>query len=266
MNSVPILLYHHISYDREITPDGFFQQLVFLKKTGYETIFLNQLPCFTKKVKKSVVITFDDGFVDNWIYAFPILKKLNMKATIFVTTSYIDDGLVRQNYDDNSEIKLDTLKNEKDKKYFLNWQELKIMYKSGLIDIQSHTNTHKNFNKYNEYENIEEEIKVSKNIIEKNLNKECGFICWPWGKYRKNWVDIAKNNGYTGCVTTRVGANTEKTNPYEIKRFKIEKENIDWFSNRVSLCSNKMIVNLYGLVFGLDRKVKNIFNEYRTYN
>ena len=69
--------------------------------------------------KKSIFITFDDGYKNNYTKAFPILKKYNTKATIFINTKYIG----------------------KDKDY-LNWDEIKEMYESGLIDFQLHTHSH----------------------------------------------------------------------------------------------------------------------------
>ena len=69
--------------------------------------------------KNSILITFDDGYKNNYTLAFPILKKYNMKATIFLNTKFIGKD-----------------------EFYLNWDEIKEMYESGLVDFQLHTHSH----------------------------------------------------------------------------------------------------------------------------
>jgi peptidoglycan/xylan/chitin deacetylase (PgdA/CDA1 family) len=157
---LPIVLYHRVNPlsedENTITPDEFEKQLIHLEQRKYNTIFLEEAYALLYKGKqippKTVVLTFDLGFIDTWIYAFPLLQKYNMKATIFLATDFISNSVVlRKNakmtnkswelpviYPSDQALK-NALKGEKDN--FLSWLEIKAMQKTGLIDIQSHTST-----------------------------------------------------------------------------------------------------------------------------
>lgn len=92
-------------------------------------------------VKNPIVITFDDGYLDNWQWAYPILKKYGLKATIFISPEYVDTrGGIRPNLEDvwNNRARMDDLKQWG----FLSWEEMRIMEASGVISIESHTMTH----------------------------------------------------------------------------------------------------------------------------
>lgn len=89
----------------------------------------------------SIVITFDDGYLDNWVWAFPLLKKYNLKATIFVSPEFVDTkNKLRPIADIEKPIEhqIEQLK----KPGYLSWNEMTEMEKSGLVDIQSHTMSH----------------------------------------------------------------------------------------------------------------------------
>jgi len=92
-------------------------------------------------VKNPLLITFDDGYLDNWVYAFPLLKKHGMKATIFVSPEFVDK---RAGCRPNSEERaVDSGSDGTIPGWgFLSWDEMRIMQDSGLIDIQSHSLTH----------------------------------------------------------------------------------------------------------------------------
>ncbi len=88
-----------------------------------------------------VCITFDDGYADFWIYVYPLLKKYNQKATVYVSPGLVDQiNGVRKNLDDvwNGTASM----KEIDRWGYLSWEEMRIMEKSGLVDVQSHTYTH----------------------------------------------------------------------------------------------------------------------------
>ena len=91
MSDVPILMYHDVSSISNpwcVSPQEFEQQMAFLYKHGYKTISLSQLG----RTDKCVVLTFDDARKGVFATAFPILKKYNFTATVFVVPSWIDGG------------------------------------------------------------------------------------------------------------------------------------------------------------------------------
>jgi peptidoglycan/xylan/chitin deacetylase (PgdA/CDA1 family) len=135
------LPYGHLS-----TPVAAFMRIVaYLHRTGFNTITLSDLYQYLSDggplPRSPIVITFDDGYLDNWVNAFPILAKYKMRATMFVVPEFVDPrGEVRP-----------TLRDVWAKKMrgedlqiggFLSWNEMKSMEESGLIDIQSHSLTH----------------------------------------------------------------------------------------------------------------------------
>ena len=151
---IPVIYYHSIALGENphwikkyltLELKYFEAQMKYLKKNRYETIFLDEYFDILKngniENKKCVCITFDDGFLDNWIYAFPILKNNNFKATIFVNPEFVDTkASVRKTlisyWAGNTTI--DSI----DKWGYLSWEEMSLMEASGLIDIQSHTMSH----------------------------------------------------------------------------------------------------------------------------
>ncbi len=140
---IPIIYYHSIAplypdWNRNflsIAPDLFEKQIVFLKKF-YSFITIKEYYQARKTGKNNkrnpILLTIDDGFLDNWLYAFPILKKHEIPATIFISPEMVD----------KREIVRTISSNVSDNFGYMSWDEMRIMESSGLVDFQSHTMSH----------------------------------------------------------------------------------------------------------------------------
>lgn len=260
MIGIPVLMYHHVNHKGSfinVTPDNFEKQMRFLKDKGYNTIntidYLEIINRGLKIPKKTVMITFDDGWLDNWLFAYPILKKYKLKAVVFIITSLISQSKKRSINDfiipDHSGC-LEKIKTDRSDEVMLSWEEIKEMENSGLIDIQSHSHTHKRWDKIFS-DNIElkehlyKDLKTSKDLIEEKLNKNCIALCWPWGIYNENYINIAKNLGFKLCFTTEKGTNSIHSDMYKIKRIVIGNIGTLNFMKKLFIYSNDTIANFY---------------------
>lgn len=152
-NIVPVVMFHSVGLEKtdwvfsyiSHPLKTFEEKIVALVSSGYQFIFWKDLydhmAGFRQASPKSIMLTFDDGYLDNWVYAFPILKKLGIKATIFVCPEFVDPSIEpRHSLDDVWARKL--REQDLSAKGFSNWAELRKMEESGLVDIQSHALSH----------------------------------------------------------------------------------------------------------------------------
>ena len=147
-SAVPVFLYHQVNpISSNVSPEIFEEHLKIIKKYNMKTITISEY--YNNNINKnSMLLTFDDGYYDNFKYVFPLLKKYNMKATIFLNTLYIMDK--RENepeIKDNNTVNLEAMKKyiENGKatiNQYMSWEEIKEMYDSGLIDFQAHSHKH----------------------------------------------------------------------------------------------------------------------------
>ena len=146
---VPVIMYHSIgvpnrkwNWNYLTCPFNLFEeQLLAIRDLGYTTISLNKLYEYMVEGKdlpgKSIALTFDDGYVDIWIYAYPLLKKYGMCGTVFVNPDFIDKrNIKRKMYSDNVNV------SELDNSGFLSWDEILTMDKECVIYSESHALTH----------------------------------------------------------------------------------------------------------------------------
>jgi peptidoglycan/xylan/chitin deacetylase (PgdA/CDA1 family) len=150
---IPVVMYHSVSRDRPdwiwnvlITPVEVFEgQMRALKERGWTAISLDLLHSHMATgapvPEKSVVLTFDDGYLDNWLYAYPILKKYGHHAVVWMTTDFADPRTdPRPTLEDVWSGKV--AETALDPRGFLSWAEMREMERDGLMEIQSHAKTH----------------------------------------------------------------------------------------------------------------------------
>lgn len=187
-----------------VNREDFEEQLKYLKKFGYKSMSLEEFYCWKKgeckKSHKSILITFDDGYMDNYQYAFDLLKKYDMKAVVFYVGKNIDS---KEGYYMNRE----TI--EKSKKEYPN------------IEFASHTyDLHEQIGK--SYEVVDEDIKLMKNIIDSN------FFAYSHGDLTDGYISALKDNGYKLAFTFGPGKEHRKADlkddNYKIPRLNISKD------------------------------------------
>jgi peptidoglycan/xylan/chitin deacetylase (PgdA/CDA1 family) len=153
LEAIPVLMYHSIAPEIEgwafkylsIDPEVFEGHVAVLASAGYKSVSLHELYQYVSGSRslppKSLVLTFDDGYLDNWVFAFPILRKYGFKATVFVSTDFVNPTNVVHPILENAwhggyQWKNLTVGG------FLNQAEIRNMLASGLIDFQAHCKTH----------------------------------------------------------------------------------------------------------------------------
>lgn len=220
MNSTPILGYHSIDDSGSsisIAPSQFEEQMDFLYKRDYKTItlrdYLDSIMMNQPIPRKSIVLTFDDGYKNIYDIAFPILKAFGFTATIFLVTGFMG--------------KMDSW--EKDKGIpnspLLSWNEVAEMKKYG-IDFQPHSHFHHLVANLTPDE-IKAEVLSSKREIESRLDEKAEVFCYPYGKYDDKVIKILKDLGFKAAVTARFGWNYEP-----IDFFRVERIVSRWFRKR----------------------------------
>ena len=198
-----ILEYHKVNDrtrdDYTVTPAEFAAQMDALKEDGYTTIsvldFLRAKKGKQELPEKPVIVTFDDGYSDNYTEALPILEKRGMKATVFMVTN--DIGLPG----------------------YLTWDQLHEMEKRG-IELGSHTANHLPLTNMTVAE-AQDEAKKSKLQMEWKGLKTIFVLSYPNGKYDKFLPGILKKEEYLAAVTGDPGLNTFQTDPYRLLRTNI---------------------------------------------
>ncbi len=205
---IPILAYHNFtkdegsSYDMNIVE--FEKQMDYLAAHNYSVISLSELLKGLRDSQlppKPIVITSDDGFKSTYTLAYPVLKKYNFPATLFLYTNFIEKN-----------------------SYSLTWEEIREMTKNN-IEIGSHTLSHCNLLKYKKNENYEtyftrirREIFLSKEILESKIQGKVKFFAYPYGAYSSTTKDLAIQTGYEGIFNANSMNNTLDTDPFSLNR------------------------------------------------
>jgi peptidoglycan/xylan/chitin deacetylase (PgdA/CDA1 family) len=203
--SIPILMYHGIReangashpYYETSTPPGLFErQMDFLTENGYTGLTVSAaLRLFSERrlPKRSVVLTFDDGFQDFYLRAFEILRRHNFRATVFVITGLTGDH-ERRSFKGNP---------------CLTWKEVEELHAAG-IEIGSHTVTHRDLAYLHEHE-MRQELSHSKEKIERALGSTVRSFSYPFAfpeadnSFKRRLTTMLRELGYETGVSTIIG-------------------------------------------------------------
>ncbi|HJD43462.1 MAG TPA: polysaccharide deacetylase family protein [Candidatus Paenalcaligenes intestinipullorum] len=239
---LPIMMYHHVTPNGGMinsTPQNFESQLQWLKNNGWQSVTTQQVEEFLAGQPipaKSVLLTFDDGYLDNWVYAYPLLKKYGFTAVCFLVTSWIQDGELRPN---TLNVTTDFLPEcpehhecerlieaGRSDDVVLRWNEIQAMRETGVFEFHSHTHTHTRWDLSKESahknERILWELQTAQAILQTKLGIRSEHFCWPQGYYDDDYIRIAQKCGYQYLYTTDAfGFNLPSTPASQLHRFAV---------------------------------------------
>ncbi len=208
---VPILMYHHVAVpgpdadavrrDLSVSPANFEAQLHYLMQNDYQPVTLADLVMHLQIGKplppKPVVLTFDDGFKDQYTNAYPLLERHGFVATFFIITCFLDEG--RDEY--------------------MSWSEIETLHASGM-EIGSHSYTHPDLrHKSSDY--IVWQVLGSKEAIEARTHRAVRFFSYPSGQYDQLVTEVLRSAGYWGAVTVQAGSLQSSQAPFELRRIRV---------------------------------------------
>lgn len=208
---VPILMYHYIStppadadtyrIDLSTPPDLFAAHLDRLSLEGYTTISLYQLLAHLAQgaplPEKPVVITFDDGYRDNYANAFPLLRERAMTATFFVVTDFIDEQ----------------------RPLYLSWDMAREMLAAGM-SVESHGRNHFTLKGQSEDYLVWQAL-GSLETLQYELGVRPHFVSYPAGDYDQRTIDIFHSADYWAGLTTVQGTQQSSEHPFELERIRV---------------------------------------------
>lgn len=218
---LPVFLYHHIrpttsgmaplARDLSVTPEVFEEQLKYFKEHGYIAVSLNSfadtLQHDTIQNRKAFALTFDDGYEDLYLYAWPLLKKYGFSATAFIIVNRVGTS------------------------DYASWDQLRVMQQSGFVDIQSHTLNHPMLTRLPP-EKANVEVKQSRRILEQRFGKSVSVFCYPYGDYNKEIIQMVRDAGYSLAFTTKGGEWHSYNSRFELSRMRLSttdtKERLAW--------------------------------------
>lgn len=191
-SSLPILMYHQIAdLDRHqdparlaVPPAQFARHLAWLQAQGYRSLSLDEAAAAWARgefLPKTVVISFDDGYLDNYTAAFPLLQEYGFRASIFLVADFI--GQAQSRWGKGPEVNL------------MNWAQAREMQEYG-IEFHSHGCTHSALDRLKTAA-LQRELRDARSQIEDHLGAAVRHIAYPYGAYSQQVLSEAEAAGYT---------------------------------------------------------------------
>jgi peptidoglycan/xylan/chitin deacetylase (PgdA/CDA1 family) len=211
---VPILCYHNLGPESKgrllLAASKFDEQMRYLKANGYRVISMAEFVEFTRLgrqlPRKSVVLTFDDGYKSFMQYAYPLLKELGFTATLFVYTDYVGAG-----------------------KNALTWQDLKELMAAGF-DVQAHSKSHGDLRRVagepdaTYVRRMQAELGQPQELFKRNLGRPSTIIAYPYGSWDESLLGRLAEYGYVNGFSVRRQGNASFVRPLAANRSQIYSE------------------------------------------
>ncbi len=261
--TLPVLMYHHISPQPGLvtcSPGNFRSQMAWLAENGWQTL---STAAFAAAVDngvipdKSVLLTFDDGYLDNRVHAQAILQEFGLRATIFVITAWLGNGPARPlagqagapALPDHRQAMHAASAGRYDDA-FLRWSEVEAMRAGGIFDFHSHTHTHTRWDRRiadpaARRSALAADLAQSRAVLSERLGESSSHLCWPQGYFDASYQQIAAAAGFRHLYTTEHGVVRANVDPARIPRLVVKDKPAAWFGPRLNLYRRPLLSAAY---------------------
>lgn len=205
---VVVLMYHSIdrtNWKLAITPEVFEKQISYIARNK-TIVSASDVVAYVKGEKEltkdSVALTFDDGYLDFKTEAYPILKKYNAQAAMFVPTDT-------------------TRRINPERTGLMTWDDMRAIQKEGLVTFESHSRTHPHL-PHLDRDALDQEVRGSMEDIQRELGVHTRFFGYPYGDKSQTVIDSVKKVGYEAAFSITEGVVRPGDNPFLIKRVQVD--------------------------------------------
>lgn len=260
--AVPVLMHHHVSPAAglvTVSPEHFRAQMQWLARSGYVTLTADQYARYLAgepTPAKSILITFDDGWLDNWLYAHSILAEFGLQALMFVVTSRIGDGPERREAAalDHRNAKAAIAAGHADDA-MLRWSEIEAMRAAGTFEFHSHTDTHTRWDKQmppggERDARLAQDLAASRNALSRRLGSASFHLCWPQGFYDDDYLRVAAQSGFTHLYTTEEKLTLPGGDTRRIGRHVVKDRSAPWLATRMAIWRRPLLAGAYAAIRG----------------
>jgi peptidoglycan/xylan/chitin deacetylase (PgdA/CDA1 family) len=261
--AVPVLMYHHVSPAPgavTITPQHFAEQMRWLAGAGYRTLGADAFAGFLAGepvADKSVLLTFDDGYLDNWVHAHPVLQQYGLRALLFIVSGWIHDGPPRPHAGDGSAAAtpdhaacLAAIAAGRTDDVILRWSEVAAMRDAGTFEFHSHTHTHTRWDRIcaeagDRRRGLADDLQAARTTLAARIGQASDHLCWPQGYFDDDYLDVAHNAGFRHFYTVRPGVNEPGDDARYIHRIVVKDSPARWLATRLWLYRRPQAGRLY---------------------
>lgn len=249
-------MFHHVNENAgdfiTVSVENFENMMAMLRREGYTTLSSEEFRRYQlgmeKAPPKSVLLTFDDAWLDVFVHAYPVMRQYGHKFTVFVISDRTESASRHLRTTTASAFpkhgaaeKL--VGSPRINEVVCSWRDLEAMLDSGLCSIENHTAGHGA-----EGSDVRSDIERGRQAIRANLGVSANQLCWPKGRHDSRSLAIARELGIDLTYLTRRGVNLPRLGSMKIKRFTVDDEDAEWLKRNLEIFSRPIYGYLYSRI------------------
>lgn len=265
---IVVLMYHHVSPAGgafTVSPEHFRAQMALLAASPYRVLSGSEFTAIRQGRQElgspAVLITFDDGWLDNWVYALPVLREYSIPSVWFVVTGWPGEGRSRSGSDlarweapSHGEAMAMTAADSQRDIAVMRWSELMESRATGLVEIESHSHTHGAWWEEGDWSSIQaafsEDLEQSRTALQSRMGIKSTHFCWPKGRFTRSLARLAAEKGFQIQHSVLRGGNAPSSEQL-VRRINVEDRGVEWLRNRLRFYRNPIISRAAGWLHGV---------------